>query len=240
MKLYIFIPPKLVRGVLLCSPRLPGWYIFPFWLDVKFYTLSLTKKFPKKGPDELKISGISGYQCPLPKIRINSVKMLPESLVRCNAVVYIAIILICLLFALPAKTWVVLPPGIPGSNGERLFRVVATFLNLNALMLKRLPWYHCPPPLLSRISEITVGKQSCQNRRTCLDLDAVAAPLMTLHVASYTKGLATASLRALERLLTGVRVAMNAETARPAESLVASLADIAIRALREQVTRSRI
>lgn len=63
---------------------------------------------------------------------------------------------------------------------------------------------------------------------------------MALHVTSYAKGLATAGLGALERLLASVRVAVDAETARPAESLVAGLADVAILALWEQVARGRV
>lgn len=39
---------------------------------------------------------------------------------------------------------------------------------------------------------------------------AVAATLMTLHVAAYAEGLATSVVRALERLLSGVRVAVDA------------------------------
>jgi len=66
-----------------------------------------------------------------------------------------------------------------------------------------------------------------------LDLDAVAAPLVTLHVAAYAEGLAAAGLGALEGLLSRVGVAVNAETARTAESLVAGLADVPILALRE-------
>ena len=63
---------------------------------------------------------------------------------------------------------------------------------------------------------------------------------MAFHVAAYAKGLATAGLGALERLLASVRVAVNAETARPAESLVAGLADVAILTLREKVARDRV
>ena len=46
-------------------------------------------------------------------------------------------------------------------------------------------------------------------------LEVVAAPLVALHVASDAEGLAAAHVRALERLLAGVGVAVNTERAGP-------------------------
>lgn len=64
--------------------------------------------------------------------------------------------------------------------------------------------------------------------------DSVAAPLVSLHVAANAEGFATAGVGALEGLFASVRVAMDSKTAWPAESLVASRADVAILALGEQ------
>lgn len=61
----------------------------------------------------------------------------------------------------------------------------------------------------------------------------MATTLVSLHVASYAEGLAAAGMWALEWLLTGVRVAVDAKRARTGESLVACLADVAILRLRE-------
>lgn len=62
---------------------------------------------------------------------------------------------------------------------------------------------------------------------------------MPLHVASYAESLAAASMGALEWLLTGVRVAVNAKGARAGESFVTSLADVAILRLWERCCRRR-
>lgn len=61
----------------------------------------------------------------------------------------------------------------------------------------------------------------------------MAASLVTLHVASNAKGLAAAGVRALERLLAGVGVAVNSEGAGAGEGFVAGLADVSVLALRE-------
>lgn len=62
---------------------------------------------------------------------------------------------------------------------------------------------------------------------------------MSLHVTSYTEGFAATGVGALEGLLAGVRMAVNAQGARPRESLVACLADVAILGLRERCGRRR-
>lgn len=59
----------------------------------------------------------------------------------------------------------------------------------------------------------------------------MASPLVALHVTPDAESLAAASLRALEGLLTSVRVAMDAEAAGTAEGLVTGLADVAVLAL---------
>lgn len=56
---------------------------------------------------------------------------------------------------------------------------------------------------------------------------------MTLHIAAYAEGFSTPGVRALERLLSSVGVAMDSKTARSTECLVASRANVAILALRE-------
>lgn len=58
--------------------------------------------------------------------------------------------------------------------------------------------------------------------------EAVATPLVPLHVAADTESLSTPGVRALEWLLARVRVAMDSKTAGSAESLVAGLADVAV------------
>ena len=78
---------------------------------------------------------------------------------------------------------------------------------------------------------------SSSNHRS-VELEAVAAPLVTLHVAAYTESLAATGMRALERLLSGVGVAVDPETAGSAEGLVASRADISILALWESGSTS--
>lgn len=66
----------------------------------------------------------------------------------------------------------------------------------------------------------------------------VAAPLVALHVAAHAESLAAAGVRALERLLASVRVAVYPQGARAGECLVAGLADVAVLGLRERC-RSR-
>lgn len=61
----------------------------------------------------------------------------------------------------------------------------------------------------------------------------VTTTLMALHVASHAEGLATSCLRTFVRLFTGVTVAVNAQTARPREGLVAGGANVPILRLRE-------
>lgn len=61
----------------------------------------------------------------------------------------------------------------------------------------------------------------------------MAAALVTLHVAADAEGLAAAGVRALEGLLAGVGVAVDAEGRRAGEGLVAGLADVAVLALGE-------
>lgn len=78
------------------------------------------------------------------------------------------------------------------------------------------------------------------DRASGVDLNTMAAPFVTLHVAAHAEGFATTGLRALERLLPGVRVAVDAQAAGAAESLVASRADVAVLSLRVEVTGSRV
>jgi hypothetical protein len=63
---------------------------------------------------------------------------------------------------------------------------------------------------------------------------------MSLHVAADAEGLAASRVRALERLLSRVRVAVDSEAAGAAEGLVACLADVAILALRERAAMRRV
>lgn len=63
-------------------------------------------------------------------------------------------------------------------------------------------------------------------------VDAMAAPFMTLHVATHAKGLATSRVRALVRLLARVGMAVDPQAAGPAEGLVARRAQILVLALR--------
>lgn len=62
---------------------------------------------------------------------------------------------------------------------------------------------------------------------------------MPLHVAPHAKRLAAPRLRALERLLARVRVAVDPQRARPRERLATRLADVAVLALRERRRRRR-
>lgn len=61
----------------------------------------------------------------------------------------------------------------------------------------------------------------------------MAATLMALHVAANTEGFAASLMRALEGLLAGVGVRVDAQAGGPRESLVTGLADIAVLGLRE-------
>jgi predicted secreted Zn-dependent protease len=61
----------------------------------------------------------------------------------------------------------------------------------------------------------------------------VAATLMSLHVAPDAEGLAASGVRALERFLSGMRVAVDPERTRTRERLVARLTDVTILRLRE-------
>ena len=67
----------------------------------------------------------------------------------------------------------------------------------------------------------------------------VAAALVALHVASDAEGLAAPRVRALERLLARVRVAVNAQRAGSGEGLVARLADVSVLGLRERSSGRR-
>lgn len=60
----------------------------------------------------------------------------------------------------------------------------------------------------------------------------MAATLVSLHVTADAERLATPGMRALERLLASVRVAVNSQAAWSAKGLVAGLADVTILALR--------
>jgi len=62
----------------------------------------------------------------------------------------------------------------------------------------------------------------------------VATPLVSLHVAPDGEGLAATRVRALERLLARVGVAVDPEGAGSREGLVAGLANVPILALRER------
>lgn len=59
-------------------------------------------------------------------------------------------------------------------------------------------------------------------------VEAVAPSLVALHVAPNAKRLAAARVRALERLLSSMRVAVNAQAAGTAERLVACHANVAV------------
>lgn len=57
---------------------------------------------------------------------------------------------------------------------------------------------------------------------------------MSFHVASHAEGFTAASVGALERLLAGVRVAVDAQGTGTGERFVACLANVAILGLRER------
>lgn len=61
----------------------------------------------------------------------------------------------------------------------------------------------------------------------------MAAALVSLHVASHAKSFTASDVGALERLLAGVTVTVNAQTAGSREGLVASRAHVSVRRLRE-------
>ena len=67
----------------------------------------------------------------------------------------------------------------------------------------------------------------------------MATPLVTLHVATHAEGLAAPGVRALEGLLAGMGVAVDAQGAGPREGLVAGLADVPVLRLRERGGRGR-
>jgi len=67
----------------------------------------------------------------------------------------------------------------------------------------------------------------------------VAAALVPLHVTAHAERLAAPAMRALERLLARVAVAMYSQAARPRECFVARLADVAVLGLREGGLRGR-
>lgn len=71
-------------------------------------------------------------------------------------------------------------------------------------------------------------------------LNTVAASLVALHVAAYAESFSTASLRALERLLASVGVAVNAQAAGATEGLVARRADVAVLRLRVEMPRGGV
>jgi len=56
---------------------------------------------------------------------------------------------------------------------------------------------------------------------------------VAFHVASNAEGFPATSVRAFERLLAGVTMAVNAQAARPRERLVASRANVAVLRLGE-------
>jgi hypothetical protein len=66
---------------------------------------------------------------------------------------------------------------------------------------------------------------------------AVASSLVPFHVTSDAEGLATAAVRAAERLLTSMAMGVDLQTGRTAESLVASRAEIAILLLWQRTCR---
>jgi hypothetical protein len=61
----------------------------------------------------------------------------------------------------------------------------------------------------------------------------VTTALVALHVTSHAEGFATAGLGTFVRLLAGVTVAVNAQTAWPRECLVACRANVSVLRLRE-------
>lgn len=85
-----------------------------------------------------------------------------------------------------------------------------------------------------------IKNRSGHHRTASLDLDAVAAPLVALHVTPHAEGLAATGLGALEGLLASVGVAVDAQAAGSAEGLVASLADVPVLALGKELARCRV
>jgi hypothetical protein len=68
----------------------------------------------------------------------------------------------------------------------------------------------------------------------------VATPLVALHVAAHTKRLAAAVDGALERLLSRVRVVVDAKRAGSGKGLVARHADVAVLALLKGRSRGHV
>lgn len=58
---------------------------------------------------------------------------------------------------------------------------------------------------------IRLGRYGCVGVGGVAALKTVASALMTLHVAANAEGLSATSVRALERLLTSVRVAVDSQ-----------------------------
>src|SRR5690606_22102402 len=79
------------------------------------------------------------------------------------------------------------------------------------------------------------GRSGPQGRRASTVV--VTPPLMSLHIAPHAKRFAAPGVRALERLLARMRVAVDPQRARPRERLVARLADVAVLTLRERRSR---
>jgi hypothetical protein len=63
--------------------------------------------------------------------------------------------------------------------------------------------------------------------------EGVTASLVALHITSNAKSLATALMRAFERLFASMAMGVNPEARRSREGLVASWADVPILRLRE-------
>lgn len=61
----------------------------------------------------------------------------------------------------------------------------------------------------------------------------MTSPLMSLHITPHTERLAATLMRTLEWLLSGMGMAVDPQTARTRECLVARLADISVLGLRE-------
>jgi hypothetical protein len=76
-------------------------------------------------------------------------------------------------------------------------------------------------------------RRLCKENRSLADVKAMAASLVALHVAPDAKGLAAASVRALEGLLASVRMAVDAQAAGPAEGLITGLANVSVLGGRE-------
>lgn len=87
--------------------------------------------------------------------------------------------------------------------------------------------FRCETFPVDRLSHVP----SLESWATSANFETVTAPLMPLHVAPYTEGLAAASMGALERFLPRVGVAVDPETAWSAKCLVAGLAYVSVLAL---------